>query len=133
MAETESASFWMSVLTCLKARGVEDILIASTDNLKGFTDAIKGVFPQTVTQLCIVHQILNNCKYAVWKDRKTFCVGLEEVYGIPSREAAEHALEGFDKTWGSKHKHAIQSRRTNWDQRTSYFDFPVEIRKMIYM
>ena len=72
MAETESASFWMSVLTDLKARGVEDILIACTDNLKGFTDAIKGVFPDTVTQLCIVHQIRNSCKYVVWKDRKSF-------------------------------------------------------------
>jgi transposase-like protein len=132
MAETESASFWMSVLTDLKARGVEDILIACTDNLKGFTDAIKGVFPKTVTQLCIVHQIRNSCKYVVWKDRKAFCVDLKEVYGAPSREAAEHALERFDKTWGPKYKHAVQSWRTNWDQLTSYFDFPVEIRKMIY-
>lgn len=132
MAETESASFWMSVLTDLKARGVEDILIACTDNLKGFTDAIRGVFPKTVTQLCIVHQIRNSCKYVVWRDRKAFCVDLKEVYGAPSREAAEHALERFDKTWGSKYRHAVQSWRTNWDQLTSYFDFPVEIRKMIY-
>jgi putative transposase len=132
MAETESASFWMSVLTDLKARGVEDILIACTDNLKGFTDAIRGVFPKTITQLCIVHQIRNSCKYVVWKDRKAFCVDLKEVYGAPSREAAEHALERFDKTWGPKYKHAIQSWRANWDQLTSYFDFPVEIRKMIY-
>lgn len=72
LAETESASFWLSVLTDLKARGVDDILIACTDNLKGFTDAIKGAFPQTVTQLCIVHQIRNSCKYVVWKDRKAF-------------------------------------------------------------
>jgi transposase-like protein len=132
MAETESASFWMSVLTDLKARGVEDILIACTDNLKGFTDAIRGVFPKTITQLCIVHQIRNSCKYVVWKDRKAFCVDLKEVYGAPSRDAAEHALERFDKTWGPKYKHAVQSWRTNWDQLTSYFDFPLEIRKMIY-
>ena len=132
MAETESASFWMSVLTDLKARGVEDILIGCTDNLKGFTDAIRGVFPKTITQLCIVHQIRNSCKYVVWKDRKAFCVDLKEVYGAPSREAAEHALERFDKTWGPKYKHAVQSWRTNCDQLTSYFDFPVEIRKIIY-
>lgn len=132
MAETESASFWMSVLTDLKARGVEDILIACTDNLKGFTDAIKGVFPQTITQLCIVHQIRNSCKYVVWKDRKPFCVDLKEVYGAPTREAAEQALERFDAKWGSKYKHAIQSWRANWAQLTSYFDFPVEIRKIIY-
>jgi putative transposase len=132
LAETESASFWMSVLTDLKARGVEDILIACTDNLKGFTDAIRGVFPQTITQLCIVHQIRNSCKYVVWKDRKPFCVDLKEVYGAPTREAAEQALERFDAKWGSKYKHAIQSWRTNWAQLTSYFDFPVEIRKIIY-
>ncbi len=132
MAETESASFWMSVLTDLKARGVEDILIACTDNLKGFTDAIRGVFPQTITQLCIVHQIRNSCKYVVWKDRKPFCVDLKEVYGAPTREAAEQALERFDAKWGSKYKHAIQSWRANWAPLTSYFDFPVEIRKIIY-
>jgi len=132
LAETESASFWLSVLTDLKARGVEDILIACTDNLKGFTDAIKGVFPQTITQLCIVHQIRNSCKYVVWKDRKAFCADLKEVYGAPTREAAEQALENFDGKWGQKYRHAIQSWRVNWSELTSYFDFPVEIRKIIY-
>lgn len=132
MAETESASFWMSVLTDLKARGVEDILIACTDNLKGFTDAIKGVFPQTITQLCIVHQIRNSCKYVVWKDRKIFCSDLREVYAAPTREAAEQALVNFAGKWEHKYKHAIQSWRTNWDNLSSYFDFPMEIRKIIY-
>jgi putative transposase len=132
MAETESASFWMSVLTDLKARGVEDILIACTDNLKGFTDAIKGVFPQTVTQLCIVHQIRNSCKYVVWKDRKVFCADLKEVYAAPNRDAAEHALANFAAKWEQKYRHAIQSWKTNWDNLTSYFDFPMEIRKIIY-
>ena len=132
MAETESASFWMSVLTDLKARGVEDILIACTDNLKGFTDAIKGVFPNTVTQLCIVHQIRNSCKYVVWKDRKAFCADLKEVYGAPNKEAAELALMGFAEKWESKYRHAIQSWQNNWDNLTSYFDFPLEIRKIIY-
>lgn len=132
MAETESASFWMSVLTDLKARGVEDILIACTDNLKGFTDAIKGVFPQAVTQLCVVHQIRNSCKYVVWKDRKIFCNDLKTIYGAPTREAAEQALLGFALKWESKYRHAVQSWRVNWDNLTSYFDFPVEIRKMMY-
>ena len=132
IAETESASFWMSVLTDLKARGVEDILIACTDNLKGFTDAIKGVFPKTVTQLCIVHQIRNSCKYVVWKDRKSFCADLKNVYGAVNREAAEVALEQLQSTWGQKYGHAIQSWRNNWDNLTSYFDFPLEIRKIIY-
>ena len=132
MAETESASFWMSVLTDLKARGVEDILIACTDNLKGFTDAIKGVFPQTITQLCVVHQIRNSCKYVVWKDRKEFCAELKEVYGAPNRAAAEHALAACSDKWGAKYRHAIQSWENNWDNLTSYFDFPMEIRKIMY-
>lgn len=132
LAETESASFWMSVLTDLKARGVEDILIACTDNLKGFTDAIKGVFPETTTQLCIVHQIRNSCKYVVWKDRKAFCADLKEVYAAPNREAAREALSALALKWGEKYRHAIQSWEVNWDNLTSYFDFPMEIRKIIY-
>ncbi len=132
MAETESASFWMAVLTDLKARGVEDILIACTDNLKGFTDAIKGVFPDTITQLCIVHQIRNSCKYVVWKDRKAFCADLREVYAAANKEAAEQALQDLSKKWEHKYRHAIQSWKNNWDNLTSYFDFPLEIRKIIY-
>jgi len=132
MAETESASFWMSVLTDLKARGVEDILIACTDNLKGFTDAIKGVFPETVTQLCIIHQIRNSCKYVVWKDRKSFCDDLKLVYAAPNKQAAESALEDLSLKWEHKYRHAITSWRTNWENLTCYFDFPIEIRKIIY-
>ena len=132
MAETESASFWMSVLTDLEARGVDDILIACTDNLKGFTDAIKGVFPDTVTQLCVVHQIRNSCKYVVWKDRKAFCADLKEVYGAANRDAAADALADLARKWGHKYRLAIQSWENNWDNLTSYFDFPMEIRKIIY-
>jgi putative transposase len=132
VAETETASFWLSVLTDLKARGVEDILIACTDNLKGFTDAIKGVFPNTITQLCIVHQIRNSCKYVITKDRKAFCTDLKNIYGAVNRQQAESALEDFDKNWGAKYKHAIQSWRVNWHNLTNYFDFPLEIRTIIY-
>lgn len=132
VAESESASFWLSVLTDLKVRGVEDILIACTDNLKGFTEAIQGVFPDTLTQLCIVHQIRNSCKYVVWKDRKSFCADLKEVYAAPNKEAAEQALFGFELKWGSKYKYAVQSRQNNWEHLTHYFDFPTEIRKIIY-
>lgn len=132
IAETETASFWLSVLTDLKARGVEDILIACTDNLKGFTDAIKGVFPDSITQLCIVHQIRNSCKYVVSKDRRPFCADLKNIYGAVNRQQAESALEDFDKKWGAKYKHAIHSWRVNWDNLTNYFDYPLEIRKIIY-
>lgn len=132
VAETESASFWMTVLTDLKARGVEDILIACTDNLKGFTQAIKGVFPLTVTQLCIVHQIRNSCKFVVWKDRKEFCADLREIYTATNLETAEKALLAMDLKWGTKYKYALQSWRENWGNLTAFFDFPLEIRKLIY-
>lgn len=132
IAENESASFWLSVLTDLKARGVEDILIACTDNLKGFTDAIHGVFPDTITQLCMVHQIRNSCKYVVWKDRKPFCADLKQVYAAPSKALAAEAFKGFAQKWEGKYRHAIQSWQTNWENLTNYFDFPLEIRKIIY-
>ncbi|HTM66631.1 MAG TPA: IS256 family transposase [Flavipsychrobacter sp.] len=132
IAETESASFWLSVLTDLKARGVEDILIACTDNLKGFTDAIKAAFPNTVTQLCIVHQIRNSCKYVVWKDRRAFCSDLKAVYGAVNREAAFDALTVMADNWGAKYRLAIASWHNNWDNLTCYFDYPLEIRKIIY-
>jgi transposase-like protein len=131
-AQTESASFWLSVLTDLKARGVEDILIASTDNLRGFTEAIHGAFPECTTQLCMVHQIRNSCKYVVWKDRKVFCKDLKEVYAAPTKMAAGEAFRGFSEKWQGKYRHAIQSWNTNWEDLTHYFDFPVEIRKIIY-
>jgi putative transposase len=130
--QNESAAFWLSVLTDLKARGVEDILIACIDNLKGFTEAIKGTFPDTITQLCVVHQIRNCCKYVVWKDRRTFCTDLKAVYGATNKQVAEEALVVFAKTWEPKYRYAIQSWQNNWPNLTSYFDFPIEIRKMIY-
>ena len=130
--ETESASFWLQVLTDLKARGVEDILIACTDNLTGFTQAIQGAFPKTITQLCVVHQIRNSCKYVVWKDRKEFVADLKQVYGAPTKEAAEEALNAFSLKWQQKYGYAILSWRNNWQELTSYFDFPLEIRKIIY-
>lgn len=131
-AESESASFWMSVLTDLKARGLEDILIACADNLKGLTEAIQGVFPQTVTQLCMVHQIRNSLKYVVWKDRKAFCADLKSIYAAPGRRAAEGALKDLADKWSGKYRHAIQSWQNNWENLTSYFDYPIEIRKIIY-
>jgi len=132
LSENESAAFWLSVLTDLKARGVEDILIACTDNLTGFTQAIKGAFPNAVTQLCIVHQIRNSCKFVVWKDRKEFCADLKNIYAAPNLEAAEKALFAMDLKWGTKYKYAIQSWQNNWENLTQYFNYPLEIRKIIY-
>lgn len=130
--ETESASFWLTVLTDLKARGVEDILIACTDNLKGFTDAIKSSFPKTLTQLCVVHQIRNSCRYVVWKDKKEFVTDLKAVYAAPNEQAAADALNKFEVKWGKKYGYAVQSWRNNWEDLTHYFQFPPEIRHIIY-
>lgn len=130
--KTESAAFWMTVLTELKARGVEDILIACTDNLKGFTQAIKAVFPQAVTQLCIVHQIRNSCKFVVYKDRQEFCNDLKKVYTAINKPIALEELEKFKEKWQSKYKYAIVSWEENWDNLSNYFDYPLELRKIIY-
>ena len=100
ISESESASFWLNVLTEIKARGVKDILIACTDNLSGIRQAIKSVFPNTVTQLCVVHQIRNSIRYVVWKDRKHFLSDLKNVYGAINRDMAYDALENFAEKWG---------------------------------
>jgi transposase-like protein len=130
--KTESAAFWMSVLTDLKARGVEDILIACTDNLKGFTQAISAVFPQAVTQLCIVHQIRNSCRFVVYKDRQTFCKDLKMVYTAINKQAALEEFEKFTLKWKGKYKYAITSWEENWDNLSNYFEYPLELRKIIY-
>lgn len=130
--KAESAAFWMSVLTDLKARGVEDILIACTDNLKGFTQAISAVFPEAVTQLCIVHQIRNSCKFVVYKDRQIFCKDLKEVYTASNKTIATEELEKFKLKWAAKYKYAVISWENNWDNLSNYFDYPLELRKIIY-
>lgn len=130
--KTESAAFWMSVLTDLKARGVEDVLIACTDNLKGFTQAIQAVFPQAVTQLCIVHQLRNSCKFVVYKDRQVFCQDLKKVYTAINRDVALEEFERFKQKWYGKYKYAITSWEENWDNLSNYFEYPLELRKIIY-
>lgn len=132
IGKTESSSFWMSVLTDLKARGVEDILITVTDNLNGFTETIKAVFPRSTTQICVVHQIRNSCRYVVWKDMKEFTADMKEIYTSVNREQATSVLARFEEKWGSKYRHAVQSWQRNWDDLTAFFDFPIEIRKIIY-
>lgn len=132
LGKTESASFWMSVLTDMKARGVEDILITATDNLNGFTETIRTVFPESKTQICVVHQIRNACKYVVWKDRKAFTKDMKEIYNSPTKQSAEQALEDFAEKWEEKYSYAIKSWRDNWDELTVFFEFPLEIRKIIY-
>lgn len=132
VGKSESSSFWMGVLTDLKARGVEDILVTVTDNLNGFTQTIKSVFPESTTQICVVHQIRNSCKYVVWKEKKEFTADLKNIYNAPTKEAASLELDLLEQKWGGKYPYAIRSWRTNWDELTFFFDFPVEIRKIIY-
>jgi len=132
LGESESASFWMSVLTDLRTRGVEDILITSTDNLKGFTDAITSIFPQSITQICVVHQIRNASRYVVWKDKREFAADLKPVYTSANKDLAWTALEQLETKWGKKYPHAIRSWKNNWQELSHFFDFPLEIRTLIY-
>lgn len=132
LGKNESAAYWMSVLTDIKARGVEDILITATDNLNGFTQTIRSVFPSAATQVCIVHQIRNSCRYVVWKDKRAFTQDLKNVYAAPNREAALASLTDLEQKWNSKYAYAIKSWREHWDELTVFFDFPLEIRKIIY-
>lgn len=132
LGKNESSSFWMGVLTDLKARGVEDILITATDNLNGFTQTIRGVFPESQTQICVVHQIRNACRYVVWKDKKQFTADMRHIYTAPNKQAAEQALKDFAQKWEPKYSYAIKSWRDNWDELTVFLEFPLEIRKIIY-
>ncbi len=132
LGKNEAASFWMSVLTDLKTRGVNDILITATDNLKGFTDTIRAVFPQAIKQICIVHQIRNCCKYVSWTDKKDFAADMKNIYNAPNQDAASLALDDLEKKWAHKYAYAIKSWRVNWNELTAFLQFPLEIRKIIY-
>ncbi len=132
VGKAESSAFWMSVLTDLKARGVEDILITCTDNLNGFTETIRTVFPEAATQVCVVHQIRNSCRYVTFKDIKEFTKDLKTIYGAVNKDSAAIALDSFEQKWGNKYQYAVRSWRTNWDNLTTFFEYPMEIRKIIY-
>ncbi len=132
LGKNESSAFWMSVLSDIKARGTQDILITATDNLNGFTETIKTMFPNSVTQICVVHQIRNTMRYVVWKDKKEFVKDMKQIYTAPTKEAAKAALNDFKDKWNSKYSYAIKSWENNWDELTVFFDFPAEIRKIIY-
>lgn len=122
----------MNVLTDLQNRGVHDILIACVDGLRGFPDAIQSVFPDTIVQLCIVHQIRNSIKYVGSKHQKEFLKDLKRVYGAVSKDAAETELLDLDQKWGEKYPIVIKSWQDNWEKLTEYFQFTSDIRRMIY-
>ena len=132
LAENEGAKFWLSVLTELKNRGLQDILIACVDGLKGFPDAINSVYPQTHIQLCIIHMVRNSLKYVSWKDYKAVTSGLKAVYQAPTEEAALMALDAFAGEWDDKYPQISKSWRAHWENLNTFFGYPPDIRKAIY-
>ena len=128
----EGANFWLSVITDLQARGVEDIFIAAIDGLQGFSDAIHSVFPQTHVQRCIIHQIRYSLKYVSWRDRKAFVAQLKTIYQAGTREEAEANLLKLEEDWNNKYAAAVRSWQRNWDELATFFEFPKEIRRLIY-
>ena len=130
--ETESAAFWMNVFGDLQARGVEDLLIVCSDNLRGLTEVKQAIFPESDNQLCIVHQIRNAIRYVAWKGRKEFARDMKAIYQALTVEAAAKALEDLAAKWNDKYPHSIQSWRNNWQHLTVFFEYPTSIRKIIY-
>ena len=132
VGENESAKYWASVLNGLRNRGVEDIFIACTDNLTGFDAAIEAVFPQTEIQNCIIHQLRNSSKYVSYKDIKALMADLKAVYAAVDEASALDALDIFAETWDKKYPKISKSWRENWVNLSTYFKYPVEVRRLIY-
>lgn len=132
LGANESAKYWLSVLNGLKNRGVSDILIASVDGLTGFVEAINAAFPKTEVQRCIIHQIRSSCRYVSYKDIKQFTADLKPVYKAATEEIALAALDEFEAKWGKKYPLGVKSWRVNWNELSTMFKYPPEIRKLIY-
>ena len=132
LSENEGAKFWLGVLTELQTRGVQDILIACVDGLKGFPEAINSAFPQTQIQLCIVHMVRNSVRYVPWKDYKTVTTDLKRIYQSATEEEALLALDQFSETWDEKYPQISRTWRAHWDNLNTLFSYPPDIRKAIY-
>jgi len=130
--ESEGSKFWLQVLTDLQNRGVQDILIASVDGLKGFPEAINAIFPQTEVQLCIVHQVRNSLRYVASKDQKQFAKELKSVYQAFKKEEAETALDTMEAKWGQKYPIVFESWYNKWENLSNYFKYSADIRRIIY-
>ena len=131
-AENEGAKFWLTVLTELQNRGIKDIFIACVDGLKGFTESIEAVFPETITQLCIVHQIRNSLTYISYKDRKAVVADLKPIYTAQTEDEALFALEELAEKWDEKYPIISKSWKANWSKINPMFQFPQEIRRAVY-
>lgn len=132
LSESEGANFWLQVLSDLQHRGVKDILIACTDNLTGFPEAIQSIFPKAEVQLCIVHQIRNSLKYVASKEQKEFAGDLKRIYGADTKDQAESELLELEDKWGKKYPVVIRSWNNNWERLSTFFAYTKPIRKMIY-
>lgn len=132
IGEHESSKFWLGVLNDLKSRGVKDILINCVDNLNGFSEAIAAVYPQTDVQKCIVHQIRNSMKHVSYKDMKAVAAALKPIYKAVNEQAAAAAMDEFEAQWGTKYPYVVRSWRSNWTELTAFFQYPQELRKIIY-
>lgn len=132
IGEHESSKFWLAVLNELKNRGVQDILIACVDNLKGFSEAIRATFPETEIQKCIVHQIRNSVRYVSYKDLKKVTADLKPIYKASNEEAGQEELRIFEEKWGAKYPLIVKSWKNNWPEIATFFKYPPEIRKIIY-
>ncbi|GAA6206537.1 IS256 family transposase [Thalassotalea sp. SU-HH00458] len=132
ISENEGAKFWLNVLTELQNRGVKDILIACVDGLKGFPDAINTVYPETQIQLCIVHMVRNSLKFVPWKDYKAITADLKQIYQSITEEQALLSLEQFEQRWDGKYPSISRSWRNNWQNVSTLFNYPEDIRKAIY-
>jgi len=130
--KTEGAKFWLQILTDLKNRGIEDILIACVDGLKGFPEAINSIYPKTEVQLCIVHMIRNSLRYVSYKDRKKLVTDLKRVYCAPTAESAEQELDSLCETWDKQYPTIGKLWKSNWKNIIPFFAYPPEIRKIIY-
>ena len=132
IAKNEGAKFWLSVITDLKNRGVEEIYIACVDGLKGFPDAINSIFPKTTVQLCIVHMVRNSLNFVPWKDRKIVAQDLKKIYSTNNEQAAEAALQDFKDVWNDKYPTIYDMWKRNWQGIIPFLAFPDYIRKAIY-
>jgi len=132
LGANEGAKFWLSIMTQLKNRGVEDIFIACVDGLKGFPEAIEAEYPQTKVQLCIVHMVRGSLRYVSWKERKTVAAALKTIYRAATEPEAEAALDAFEEEWGKRFPVIVNSWRSNWHNLRTIFEYPPEIRRIIY-
>jgi putative transposase len=132
VSDNEGAKFWLQVLTELRNRGVEDVFLVCIDGLKGFPEAIEAVFPQAQVQLCIVHLVRASLNYVSWKQRRQVSAELKEIYGAATEDEAESALDQFERRWSQTHPAISQIWRRNWERIIPFFQYPAEIRKVIY-